>query len=134
MRATKLLFVVALLAVAIAAVPAAYAAGPVVHVLSAGSSAMFQGFEVAAVNDIAPSVAACASGVQVGGVPANGPGVCTIHHYSIKTSDCSLCAQLSDNRISGSTQPALQAGNIWVVWVQSTAPVATTDIWSDVSV
>src|SRR5208337_2281465 len=92
------------------------------------------GFEVAAVNDIAPSVAACASGVQVGGVPANGPGVCTIHHYSIKTSDCSLCAQLSDNRISGSTQPALQAGNIWVVWVQSTAPVATTDIWSDVSV
>ncbi len=147
MRATKLLFVVALLTVAIAAVPSAGALSeaPVVHVLSAGSSAQFLQYEVAAVNDIAPAVPTC---TQSGGGVMGASGVttpsCVIHHWSIKTSDCALCAQLSDNRISGALQPVLQAGNIWIVWVTAgpnlcgaagqTPCGQTTHIWSDVSV
>ena len=62
MTRMKLLFAAAaVLAVSIAAVPAANA--QVVHYIGAGSSAMFQGFEVAAVNDLPPLASACSGGV-----------------------------------------------------------------------
>src|SRR5208283_5573202 len=103
MRIIKVLSVGLLLAVAFGVVPV-FAAGPYVHFVGGGSSAMFQGFEVATVNDVAPTVAACVNGVGAG---AN---QCTIHHYSIKTSDCATCANLHDDRSSGGGAPGAQYG------------------------
>jgi len=126
MRITKLLLTVAVLTTVLTVVPGAFAAGPFVHFVGAGSSALYNGFEVAAVNDVAPAVAACQGG---------GNGVtCTIHHWSQKTGDCSgICAGLVDDR-SGAI--GTQYGNIWIVWVNS-GPNDTgtdTDVWTDVSV
>jgi hypothetical protein len=115
---------VLLLAAAVVLVPVAFAAGPTVHVNGSGSSALWQPMAVAAVNDAAPTVSACSGGVGTS---------CTIHHYTIKTSDCAQCVGLFDTRVSGGITPGKQYGNGWIVWVNNTSGVAT-DIWSDVSV
>jgi len=138
MRTSKSLFVL-LLAAACVCVPAAFAAVPTVHMLGAGSSAVWQATALAAVNDIAKASPTCAGGVGTS---------CSIHHWTLKNGgDCSAvsgggCTELFDNRVSGGTTPGLQGGNIWIVWVTCLVAAdcpgyavgATTDVWSDVSV
>jgi hypothetical protein len=118
------LFVARVLVATIAA--STFVSAQVVHYVGAGASAMYQGFEVAAVNDIGPLV-------------VNG-GTATIHHWSIKTSHTGgcggTCAAGVDNR---STAISPQYGNLWVVWVCNTAanpcPAGgVTDIWAYLSI
>src|SRR5271163_1979553 len=123
MTKMKWFFVALLLATTLAVVPAANAA-TAVHFLGAGSSALYQGFEVAVVNDVAANSTTC------GG--ASGVGVnCTIHHYTIKSSSgCATpCAQLEDARISPIDFETSQA---WVVYVCSgiTDCSNVTDVWA----
>jgi hypothetical protein len=124
MTKMKLLFAVLVMVATVAFVPAMYAA-TTVHFVGAGSSAEFQGFEVAAVNDLAITLAG-ASG--------------TVHHWSIKTSNTAgcggTCAAGVDNRSTGIIP---QYGNFWVVWVCSTStnpcPAGNlTDVWAYLSV
>ncbi len=126
----KLLFAALVVVACVASVPHANAqtgctSAPCVHYIGAGSSAMFQGFEVAAVNDIAPLLAT---------------GGATIHHWSEKTSNTAGCAGTCaagvDNRNSAITP---QYGNLWVVWVcsSSVSPCPAggiTDVWAYLSV
>jgi hypothetical protein len=79
---------------------------------------MFQGFLVAAANDMATVV---------------GKPLTQFHHWSIKTgTQCggSNCAVIVDNRRAGIPQ---EAGNLWVVWADNGAGVVT-DVWAYVSV
>jgi hypothetical protein len=121
MNKLKLLFAALLCTATAAVVPVANA--QTVHYLGSGSSAMFQGFEVAAVNDLA----------AVAGVPA-----AQVHHWSVKTSHSSTgggtctshCAGVTDSR---SAAIPVEYGNLWVVWFNNTSGVAT-DIWAYASV
>jgi len=127
MTRLKLLFAATVLSAAIAVAPAASA--QTIHYLGAGSSAMFQGFEVAAVNDLAHAIAT-----------AN-PGY-TVHHWSIKTSHAAGCAGHCvagyDNRAYLGSTPPKEYGNWWVTWVCSTntnpCTGTVTDIWAYLSV
>jgi len=87
--------------------------GPDVLFLAAGSSAMWQPFAIATVND--PTLAGANS-----------------HHYTIK-GKCSggvNCAQAFDNRTGpGGTVSDHQGGNLWVVWND-----AVTQVWVYLSV
>jgi|HubBroStandDraft_6_1064221.scaffolds.fasta_scaffold00141_36 hypothetical protein len=138
MKRMNLLFAALMAAALMAAVPHASAqtgctSNPCVHYIGAGSSAMFQGFEVAAVNDLAQAI-----------VTAN--PTFTVHHWSVKTGSHSpnngcgaTCVAGDDNRASGGTTPPLEYGNFWVVWVcsVSTSPCPAgnvTDIWAYLSV
>src|SRR5215468_9039281 len=107
------LLLAGLLCTATAAVVPAAQAQVVVHFVGAGSSAMFQGFIVAAANDMATPL----------GIPIN-----QFHHWSVKTGGCGgQCATIVDNRTAGINP---EAGNLWVVWANSPA----TDVWAYVSV
>ena len=121
MTRMKLLCAAFALAAIVAAAPAANAQA-VVHYLGAGSSAMFQGFAVAAVNDLGPI--------------AKTPGG-SIHHWSVKTSSggsCGgTCAQLVDSRTSGATTVPNEAGNLWVAWTADSGGHAR-DIWAYLAV
>ena len=121
MKRSSLLFVALLMAATVAVVPAANAQAAV-HFIGAGSSAMFQGFGVAAYNDIATPI-----------VTAN-PGF-TIHHWTEKSSNApGTWAQIVDSRTpAGGSPPPPEAGNVWVVWVDNASGVPT-DIWADVSI
>jgi hypothetical protein len=111
----KSIFAVLVAVAMVSIAPAAKAAsgGPTVLFLGAGSSAMFQQFEISAVND--PTLSGANS-----------------HHYSIK-GKCSggvNCAQAFDNRTGpGGTVSDHQGGNLWVVWDN-----AVTQIWVYLSV
>src|SRR5271169_45139 len=122
MTRTKWLFVALMLATMLAMIPAANA--QTLHFLGVGSSAMYQGFEVAVVNDVAPSTTTCGG---VSGVGVN----CTIHHYTVKsTSGCATpCAQIEDARISPID---FETANAWVVYVCSgiTNCTTVTDVWA----
>jgi hypothetical protein len=113
MTRIKSFFAVLVLAATVALAPAAHAAATV-HYIGAGSSAMFQGTLVAAVNDLA----------------VNSPH---IHHWSVKTSNgagcAGTCAGLLDTR-SGSIP--VEFGNFWVAWSDDGAGNAT-DIWAYLS-
>ncbi len=103
----------ALFACLLVACLTALATGATVKFIGAGSSAMWQEFAVAAVND--PSLA--------------GPGS---HHWTTKGTcpDGSNCAQALDSRTGpGGTVSQLQGGNLWVVWNAS-----ETSIWAYLSV
>jgi len=112
MRRMKLLLPLLGLVVCIALVPAANAA-ITVHMIGAGSSALYQGTGAAAVNDL---------GLAAG----------TVHHYTAKGTCGTLgifCANLEDSRVAGQDDSA----NLWVVYV---CPVAgcnganATDVWA----
>jgi len=123
----KVLLAALVCTLAVAAVPSAHAAGcaatggtvaaPCVHYVAAGSSAMFQQFAVAVVNDVAPNTAAA----KAGG---------TIHHYTIKGSTgCGgNCVNLHDVRPGG---PPDTAGTFWIVYVCAAAcnNANVTDVW-----
>jgi hypothetical protein len=113
-----------LLLAGLALVPAAFAAGPTIHVNGAGASSLWQPLAIAAVNDAAPTVSTCSGGVGTS---------CFIHHYTIKTSDCAQCFGLFDTRVSGGVTPAKQYANGWIVWVDNSSGVAT-DVWSHIAV
>jgi hypothetical protein len=114
MNRLKLLLAALVCTATAAVVPAAHA--QTVHFVGAGSSAMFQGFIVAAANDMATPL----------GIPLT-----RFHHWSVKTGGCGgQCATIVDNRTAGI--PA-EAGNLWVVWATD-AGGAATDIWAYVSV
>jgi hypothetical protein len=116
MNRFKLLIAVLLCTATAAVVPAANA--QTVHYVGAGSSAMFQGFLVAAANDMAGVV---------------GQPLTSFHHWSVKTSHSGgcggTCATIVDNRKAGIP---VEAGNFWVVWATSGA--AVTDVWAYISV
>ncbi|MGO9125531.1 MAG: hypothetical protein ACLP6G_11655, partial [Terriglobales bacterium] len=142
---TSSLLVAVLLAATVAFVPASSAAtkttkkivkksvalalpAPVVHFLGAGSSAMYQGFGVAAYNDMQlaqAQVSACSTG-GVFTAP------CVEHHWS--TAAANANAYLKDTRTnSHGTSPAPQFGNLWLVWVQD-ANGNVSDVWGYLSV
>src|SRR5271165_4190359 len=102
-----------LVAVAMVSIAPAAKAQPTVKFIGAGSSAMFQQFGIAAIND--PTLAGANS-----------------HHYTIK-GKCSggvNCAQAFDNRTGpGGTVSDHQGGNLWVVWDN-----AVTEVWVYLSV
>jgi len=123
MTRMKLLFAAVALVASVAFVPAATAT--TVHFVGAGSSAEFQGFEVAAINDIATTLAGTTG---------------SVHHWSVKTANTvgcgGTCAAGVDNRSTGIIP---QYGNLWVVWVCDTntypCPAGEiTDIWAFLSV
>lgn len=115
MNKLKLLFAACLCAATAAVVPVAHA--QTVHYVGSGSSAMFQGFEVAAVNDM-PTVV--------------GQAITNFHHWSIKTgTQCggSNCATIVDSRKAGIP---VEGANLWVVWAATGTTV--TDVWAYASV
>lgn len=117
MNRLKLLFAALLCTATAAVVPAANA--QVVHYVGSGSSAMFQGFIVAAANDMATVV----------GQPIN-----RFHHWSVKNGNAGCttppCAGIVDSRTAGIP---VEGGNLWVVWATD-ASGAVTDLWAYVSV
>jgi hypothetical protein len=122
MRRLNSLFAVLALAAAVAVVPVANAQN--VHFIAAGSSAMWQGFAIAAFNDVsAAAVTACQSGGHT----------CVARHWTTTTANGN--AYVKDSRTNSSgTAPLLQFGNTWIVWVQDTTAGTTTDVWAYVSV
>jgi hypothetical protein len=111
------------LAATMAIVPAASA--QVVHIVAAGSSAQFQPYAIAAVNDL---------------TPLTGDPYTQVHHWSVKTSNAAsngcgaTCAGIVDNRTAGIPE---EFGNLWVVWTCDQAPPAacTVDhLWAYISV
>ncbi len=116
MNRLKLLFAALLCTATAAVAPAAHA--QTVHFVGAGSSAMFQGFIVAAANNMDTAL----------GIP-----ITRFHHWSIKTgNNCSggQCATIVDNRTAGIPP---ESANLWVVWATD-AGGAATDIWTYASV
>jgi hypothetical protein len=114
MNRLKLLFAVMLCAATAAVAPAAYA--QTVHYVGAGSSAMFQGFLVAAANDMPAAI---------------GKAGTTFHHWSAKTSNVGCggaCGLVRDSRTAGIPD---EKGNLWIVW--SATGGAATDIWAYIS-
>jgi len=106
---------------------------PCVHYMSAGSSAMYQGFGVSVVNEIAPALIAATS------FPTG--STVTVHHFTTKGTSCGAggCAaggnavSLVDNRDSKILPEQV---TYWVAWVNCTggscgaAPGVDTDAWA----
>jgi len=133
MKKITSLFAVLVLAATVAVVPAANA--QVVHYLGAGSSAMFQGFDVAAYNDLANKAG---STVQLR--CSTGGYTCVASHWSVGSAVAKAFVQ--DNRAGVGVIPN-EPGNIWIVWITCTAGAnpcpagtggnGTSDIWAYVS-
>jgi hypothetical protein len=139
MNRMKSLFAVLAIAASVAVVPVANAQETTtVHYIGAGSSAMWQGFAVAAYNDLAGSgtVAAanaiCNDGTiqATAGSTATAGNGCSTSHWTVK-STAEPYAYLHDTR---STSIPLEYGNLWVVWVTDTTTTTVTDIWAYLSV
>jgi hypothetical protein len=139
MKRNTSLFAVLVLAAIVAVVPAASAQR--VHLISAGSSAVFNATGIAAYNDLAIGTAAAPGIVMT--APCTGQGVttngvtCTASHWSLGSS--LAAANVHDGRVNQN-----EAGNLWIVWVTCTTvgpgtcpavigPNGTTDIWADLS-
>lgn len=120
MKIFSSLFAGLVMAATVAVVPAANA--QTVHFVGAGSSAMFQGFGVAAYNDLATPIVTANAGFSA-------------HHWSKKSSTgTGNWAGIADSRTpSGGSPPPVEYGNVWVVWVDN-ASGTPTDIWTDVSI
>src|SRR5215471_14875164 len=136
MNRMKSLFAAVAIAASVAVVPVANA--QVLHFSGAGSSAMFQGFGIAAYNDLA--LGADGGGICVGGlikvVSPGGPAgeavgdSCLNHHWSVKTAGA--LASAKDGR--SAAIPA-EFGNFWTVYVtDTTIGGAATDVWSYLSI
>jgi len=123
MNRTSSLFAVALLTAIVAVVPVANGQ---VHFIGAGSSAMYQGFGVAAYNDaqlVPARLTACNAGANV---------PCASKHWSTTTANAT--AYLKDTRTNSvGTSPIPQFGNLWIDWVQDSTG-AVTDLWAYLSV
>src|SRR5215472_9456693 len=134
MRRMISLFAVLALAAIVTVVPAANAQVKV-HYVGAGSSAMFQGFAVAAVNDLGTQVvAACPAG-----------DTCSVSHWSVKTSASgAIPANSVAAHDSRSAAIVDEPGNLWVVWATCILPTGgpcpgagangATDVWAYLSV
>lgn len=138
MKKFGVVFAAALAVVIVAGVPPANAQQ--VHYIGAGSSAMFQGFGVAAVNDLAAIVANGTAAAPFNYCASGSGNTCTVNHWSIKTSTApGSLAGLSDSR---NASIPTEFGNIWVAWVNcsgSSCPSYTgangaTEIWTYLSV
>jgi len=138
MNRMNTLFAALAIAASVAVVPVANAQETTkVHYIGAGSSAMWQGFGLAAYNDLAGSAtAASATGVcnagtiqATAGSTAITGNACTASHWTVKTSN--PYAYLHDTR---SSSIPLEYGNLWVVWVTDTTTSTVTDIWTYLSV
>jgi hypothetical protein len=109
-----------------------------VHYIGAGSSAMWQGFGIAAYNDLAGSAtAASANGIcnagtiqTTAGSTATAGNTCTTSHWTVK-STAEPYAYVHDTR---SSSIPLEYGNLWVVWVTDTTTSTVTDVWTYLSV
>ena len=95
----------------------AYAPAQTVSFNSAGSSAQWQTFALAA------------------SLLANKPGY-TVHHYTIKgkAADGSPYAGIADSRTSGGVTPPVEAGNLWVVWNEVGSNGTPVNVWAFSSV
>jgi hypothetical protein len=137
MNRMKSFFAVLAIAASVALVPVANAQETTtVHYIGAGSSAMWQGFAIAAYNDLGGSATVASSGVcnnaviaATAGSSAISGNACTVGHWTVKTSK--PYAYLHDTR---STAIPLEYGNLWVVWVTDTTTSVVTDIWTYLSV
>jgi hypothetical protein len=114
MTRIRLLLAALVVTAAVGAVPAS--AAPALHYVAAGSSAMYQGFAVAVVNDVAPTTSTFAGGGS-------------IHHYTV-TGKCgaSNCVQLFDSR--GATET--EQSKFWAVWVCTSGACTgsdASDVW-----
>ncbi len=100
------------------------------HYVGVGSSAMFNGFGVAAYNDLVLAHTLTAAPHCPAG------DTCTPKHWSQKSS-AAAPIYCKDTRVSGGTSPVNQTGNIWIDWVEVTAGPDTgtvTDAWTYLSV
>ncbi|HLV87867.1 MAG TPA: hypothetical protein VKV39_12860 [Candidatus Sulfotelmatobacter sp.] len=135
MNRMKMLFAVVTIAATAAVVPVANA--QVVHYIGAGSSAMWQGFAVAAYNDLGrgtDGAGICVSGLIAVVSPGAPSGTtvgdaCTVSHWTVKTAGA--LAGAVDSRTSGIPE---EFGNFWVVYVTDTTTGNDTDVWSYLSV
>lgn len=133
MKRISLLFAAFLVAATVAGVPLANAQQ--VHYIGVGSSAMFQGFGVAAVNDLANAIATGTAASPYNYCASGSGDTCSVKHWSEKGAPF---ASLIDSRAS--IPP--EVGNIWVVWVDCTGagcPAYTggngaTEVWAYLSV
>jgi len=118
MKSFKLIFA-ACVASAAMVVPALNA--QTVHVVAAGSSALYTQTAVATVNDVASRTSTFTGGGS-------------IHHFTIKGTSCTegQCAFLNDTRAAGIPK---ETGTFWAVWVCPAAGCDAThpasDVWSD---
>jgi hypothetical protein len=116
MTRIKLLLAALVVTAAVGVVPAG--AAPTLHVVAAGSSAMYQGFGVAVVNDVAVNTSTFTGGGS-------------IHHYTVTGAGGSCtgnCAQLFDSRGATETEQA----KFWAVWVCASANCTgsdASDVW-----
>lgn len=102
------------------AVVPAIAAPANVHYVGVGSTAMFNGFAVAAYNDLGPAaLTACEAGGDT----------CTLSHWSNKTTSGAAWCNDTRTNSSGDT-PADQYANVWVVWVEDVTNPKVTDLWA----
>lgn len=110
------LFLAALVVTAAVSVVPVASAATALHMAAAGSSAMYQGFAVAVVNDVAVNTTTFAGGGS-------------IHHYSVNGKcGANNCAQLFDGR--GATET--EQSKFWVVWVCASAGCTgsdASDVW-----
>lgn len=135
MRKSALVFAAVLAVAIVAAAPLADAQK--VHYIGAGSSAMFQGFGVAAVNDLGNSIATGAAAAPYNYCASGSGNTCTVNHWSIAQG--TDIAGVSDSR---NASIPTEYGNLWVAWVNctgSSCPAYTgtdgaTEVWTYLSV
>src|SRR5271156_4150541 len=109
-----------------------------VHYIGAGSSAMWQGFGIAAYNDLAGSATAastngiCNAGTirTTAGSSAIAGNNCTTSHWTVK----STVEPYAYVHATRSSSIPMEYGNLWVVWVTDTTTSTVTDIWTYLSV
>ena len=137
MKKIGLVFAAALSVAIVAAAP--HADAQQVHYIGAGSSAMFQGFGVAAVNDLGNAIATGTAAAPYNYCASGSGNTCTVNHWSVKTSTGTNLAGLQDSR---NASIPVEYGNIWVAWVNCSGPTCpsytgangATEVWTYLSV
>jgi hypothetical protein len=138
MKKFGLVFAAVLAVAIVAAAPLADAQQ--VHYIGAGSSAMFQGFGVAAVNDLGNAIATGTAAAPYNYCASGSGNTCTVNHWSVKTGTApGNIAGLSDSR---NASIPTEFGNIWVAWVNCTGSACpsytgangATEVWTYLSV
>jgi hypothetical protein len=135
MKKFGLVFAAVLAVAIVAGAPSANA--QTVHYIGAGSSAMFQGFGVAAVNDLGNSIATGTAAAPYNYCASGSGNTCTVNHWSAASG--SSIAGATDSRAAGIPT---EFGNIWVAWVNCTGtscPSYTgtdgaTEVWTYLSI
>lgn len=135
MKKFGLVFAAAFAVAIVAGVPLASAQK--VHYIGAGSSAMFQGFGVAAVNDLGNAIATGVAAAPYNYCAGSTGDTCTVNHWSIGSG--TKIAGVADSRTAGIPT---EYGNVWIAWVNctgSSCPSYTgtngaTEVWTYLSV